>query len=121
MPAVESSAFTTWCGSKFISKKDAISASFAVGRSVCAPAQTAFHGSCFSSAVQLRENASSAGRRGSRFQSGSSIHDAGESLPRYSTAGAGGGAGVAGGAGHTGFSTGGQRRGATAPASFSGG
>ena len=82
MPAAESSELKTWWGSKLSSKNDAMSASVAAGRSEAAPAQAPFHASCFSSTVQLRAKASSAGFSGSRRQSGSSIQDTGCSLPR---------------------------------------
>jgi hypothetical protein len=79
---------------------------------VWAPAHTDFHASCFSSTVQLRANASRAGRSGSRPQSGSSIHEAARSLPRYSTGGVGGVGG--GGLGQTGAGAGGHTSGSGA-------
>src|SRR5687767_8067135 len=118
MPAVDSSALITWCGSKLSSKNAAASRSPPSDSTDCAPAQTPFQASCFSRTGHPRWNASRAGRTGSLFHAGRSIQEAGCRRPRYSTGGVGAGAvaGAAGGAGHSGFSMGGQISGAGAAA-----
>jgi len=74
--------------------------------SSCAPAQTAFHGSCFSRTTQLRTNACSDAGRPSRPQSGISFHAARSRRPRASTTGGGVMGGVVTSAGHTAISGG---------------
>jgi membrane-bound lytic murein transglycosylase A len=111
MPEVESSRFTTWCGWNAASKYAATSASFADAGSALPAAHAAFQASTFSSATQPRRNASSAGFRGSRRQSGRSRHAAACSRPRASGAGTAGVVAVgAAGKGHAAFSTGGRGR-----------
>ena len=129
MPEVDSSALITWYGSNCFSKNAAMSFSVLSGARAVAAAQTACQDGCLASATQPLTKATSESRKGSFLQSGSSIHGAGWSLPRYSTSGTGAGTGAtasggdAGAAGgQTGSFAGGQMSDSGAlSATFSGG